>query len=104
MELFFISFYSREDTIPETFSREILVPFCCESSLSGLSEVVGPDQKIVYRRQFDLPDSWRSRRVRLIFEAVDYEATVIVNNHQTGTHRGGKTETLTNSLNSMCRV
>ena len=84
-------FYSSEDTIPQTFSREILVPFCCESSLSGVCEEVGAEQKIVYRRQFQLPPGWRSRRVRLIFEAVDYEATVIVNNTLAGTHSGGQT-------------
>ena len=94
---------SRSDVPPKTFSREILVPFCLESSLSGVSEELRPDQKIVYRKQFDLPDSWRSRRIRLIFEAVDYETTVLVNNIEVGRHCGGlrtndQTENIANHI------
>ena len=67
-----------------------MVPFCLESSLSGVREELRPDQKIVYRKQFELPDNWSSRRIRLIFEAVDYEAVVLVNNIEVGRHCGGR--------------
>ena len=66
------------------------MPFCCESSLSGVREELRPDQRIVYRRQFQVPDGWRSRRIRLIFEAVDYDAIVSVNNIEVGKHCGGR--------------
>ena len=90
LQVSFSLFIFSPDTIPQTFSRKILVPFCCESSLSGIGEELRPDQKIVYRRQFEIPDAWRSRRIRLIFEAVDYETTVFVNNIEVGTHCGGE--------------
>ena len=67
-----------------------MVPFCLESSLSGVGEDLLPDQKIVYRKQFELPNTWSSRRIRLIFEAVDYEAVVLVNNIEVGRHSGGQ--------------
>lgn len=37
---------------------------------------------------FKVPESW-SERVLLNFAAVDYEATVFVNGHNAGFHRGG---------------
>ena len=58
--------------------------------MSGVSEELRPDQKIVYRKRFELPEGWRSRRIRLIFEAVDYETTVLVNNIEVGRHCGGR--------------
>ena len=41
-----------------------------------------------YRRWFDLPDSVPAGRLLLEFDAVDYLATVYVNGHEVGGHRG----------------
>ncbi|HLA38700.1 MAG TPA: beta-galactosidase, partial [Candidatus Glassbacteria bacterium] len=70
------------------YSRTIRVPFCPESSLSG---VAYKDFMLAvwYRRSFDLPDSWQGRRIILHFGAVDYDAKVWVNGQPAGTHRGG---------------
>lgn len=70
------------------FSREILVPFCPESKLSGI------EQKdfmpcVWYKRRFTIPKNWQGKRILLHFGAVDYEATVWVNGKKTGSHRGG---------------
>ena len=72
------------------FSGEILVPFPPESSLSGVGERDFMPS-VWYRRSFEVPEGWEGRRVWLHFGAVDYEATVWVNGHLVGSHRGGYT-------------
>jgi len=72
----------------KTFSRKILVPFCPESSLSGIGEKDFMPC-VWYRRRFALPESWRGKRVLLHFGAVDYDATAWVNGNEVGRHRGG---------------
>ncbi|MCL6502007.1 MAG: glycoside hydrolase family 2 [Pirellulales bacterium] len=66
--------------------QRILVPFCVESALSGIMQRA---QRVWYRRTFDLPESWRGRRVLLHFGAVDWEARVWLNGQELGIHRGG---------------
>ena len=69
-----------------TFSGSILVPFPIESFLSGIGE---RHEQFWCRRDFELPDDWRARRVLLHFGAVDWEAKVWVNGKFVGEHRGG---------------
>lgn len=72
------------------FDREIIVPFCWESKLSGIQDT--SDQQIGwYRREFRVPPDWNGRRVWLRFDAVDWEATVWVNGVEAGRHGGGYT-------------
>jgi hypothetical protein len=42
-----------------------------------------------YERTFDTDESWRGRRLRLCFGAVDYFCTVWVNGREAGEHEGG---------------
>ncbi|MGQ0635876.1 MAG: glycoside hydrolase family 2 protein [Planctomycetaceae bacterium] len=79
----------REGPRPERFDGKILVPFPVEAALSGVMQPVGPEQKVWYRRTFDLPAGWSGQRVLLHFGAVDWEATVSINGRDAGTHRGG---------------
>lgn len=74
---------------PESYSKQILVPFCVESALSGVGEKVTPEDRMWYRRQFDLPQGWSDKRVILNFEAVDWQCTVWVNKALVGSHQGG---------------
>jgi len=62
------------------------VPFCPQSSLSGLG--FQPDDVVWYRRTFDAPEA---ERLLLRFGAVDYRATVWVNGEEVGSHEGGHT-------------
>jgi beta-galactosidase/beta-glucuronidase len=71
-------------------SREILVPFCPESELSGVGEVDFMEA-VWYRRVVGIPAEWEGRRALLHFQAVDHEATVWVNGVQVARHRGGWT-------------
>ena len=50
---------------------------------------VNENERIWYRRTFEVPRKWRGRRVLLHFGAVDFEATVWVNGKEVGQHRGG---------------
>ena len=71
--------------------REILVPFCYQCEASG----IGPTDEIHpilwYRRSFTVPEEMKGRNVLVKFGAVDFEATVYVNGHAVGGHKGGYT-------------
>lgn len=66
----------------------IIVPFCPESKLSGI-ENHDYYNAVWYRRIVTIPADWTDKRVLLHFQAVDYDATVWVNGHEVGRHRGG---------------
>ncbi len=70
--------------------REIVVPFCPESALSGVGHTDFL-HAVWYRRQVAIPGDWTGRKVLLHFQAVDYDATVWVNGVEVGRHRGGFT-------------
>ena len=74
---------------PTDYEGYVLVPFCLESSLSGVGSGISPDQRIWYRRNFTIPPEWEGKRVLLNFGAVDYEATVWINQALVGSHKGG---------------
>lgn len=76
---------------PSVFDGKILVPFAVESSLSGVGKTVGAEKKLVYRRSFDVPSSWKGKRVLLHFGAVDWRTDVWVNEVKVGSHTGGFT-------------
>jgi len=80
---------SQHEEIPSQFSEQILVPFCVESALSGVMRRVEADQVMVYQRSFQMNKSWKNKRIKLVFEAVDYEANVFINNVEVGSHKGG---------------
>ena len=71
----------------ETFDRKIVVPFCPQSSLSGIGDP-SPGDVVWYRRRFDAPET---ERLLLHFGAVDYRATVWVNGEEVVRHEGGHT-------------
>jgi len=74
---------------PKTFDGQILVPFPVESALSGVMKPVGEENRLWYRRTFQIPNKWTHQRILLHFGAVDWETTIWVNGRQLGTHRGG---------------
>ncbi len=70
-------------------TSRITVPFCPESSLSGIGHTDFM-AAVWYRRVVDIPADWKGR-VRLHFQAVDHDATVWADGVQVGRHRGGFT-------------
>lgn len=73
---------------PATWDGEILVPFCIESSLSGIGKKVHSGQLLWYKRTFTIPESWDKQRIILHFGAVDWETEMFVNGHKVGFHQG----------------
>lgn len=71
------------------YEGKILVPFPAESALSNVEREVGADNKLHYRRTFESPQRDESERVLLHFGAVDWQATVFVNDEKVGQHEGG---------------
>lgn len=74
------------------FDKKIIVPFVPESRLSGI-EYVDFMAAVWYKKVITFPESWcpENGNIILHFGAVDYEATVWVNEKKAGHHRGGYT-------------
>ncbi|MFD8500053.1 glycoside hydrolase family 2 protein [Amycolatopsis sp. NPDC059657] len=68
--------------------ERIRVPYPPESALSGIGR---HDDRMRYRRVFEIPPGWAGDRVLLHFGAVDQQASVWVNNQHVATHEGGYT-------------
>ena len=68
--------------------REITVPFCPESRLSGIgyTDFIAA---VWYRRHFEISEKQLRGRVLLHFGAVDYRCVVWINGREVGSHRGG---------------
>lgn len=75
----------------DKYDGKILVPFCIESSLSGVQKYVGKDNQLWYQREFEVPSKWNGKRVLLHFGAVDWKCDVWVNDIKVGSHTGGYT-------------
>ena len=74
---------------PKKWDGEILVPFCIESSLSGVGRRVSAEEALWYSTTFKVPSSWKKQRVMLNFDAVDWATDVYVNDQLAGHHTGG---------------
>lgn len=74
------------------YSKTILVPYCMESSLSGIG-ITDFLEAVWYRRSFTVPVNWlnKKRRTILHFGACDYNTEVWINGISVGTHTGGYT-------------
>ncbi|HEX2950804.1 MAG TPA: beta galactosidase jelly roll domain-containing protein, partial [Armatimonadota bacterium] len=70
------------------FEQRIVVPFCPESTLSGIHHTDFM-AAVWYQRTFTIPTDWTEQRVLVHFGAVDYDAEVWVNGKSVGKHRGG---------------
>ncbi len=70
------------------FDNKITVPFCPESSLSG----VGYKDFIPamwYHRTLKIPQDWAGKLILLHFGAVDYESEIFIDGQSAGFHYGG---------------
>ncbi|MFI6291499.1 PA14 domain-containing protein [Nonomuraea sp. NPDC050790] len=72
--------------VGRNLAERITVPFPVESALSGIGRA---EDRMWYRRTFEVPAGWRGERVILHLDAVDWESTVYVNGTRLATHRGG---------------
>ena len=74
---------------PKKYDRQIRVPFCPESVLSGIGAHFEEGVGMWYRRCFSLPEVFRGGRVLLRIGAADQETDVFVNGSHAGHHLGG---------------
>ena len=79
----------KDESQPEAFDGRILVPYPVESALSGVKKAVGPDRRLWYRREFQVPEFAKGKRLLLHFQAVDWYAQVWLNGKLFGEHKGG---------------
>ena len=79
---------AKSEPQPAEWEGEISVPFCVESTLSGVARTVTPLERLWYRRSFTL-GALEDRRTLLHFGAVDYECVVWINGGLVGAHTGG---------------
>jgi len=75
---------------PVPFDRQITVPFCWQSKLSGIGDTSGHEIGW-YRRTIRVPAEFEGRRIWLRFGAVDWQARVWIDGHELGRHEGGYT-------------
>ncbi|MES2438593.1 MAG: sugar-binding domain-containing protein [Verrucomicrobiota bacterium] len=80
---------AKEESAPVKWDGQILVPFCPESSLSGVGRLIEPAEALWYKRP--LPGLKQGKRTLIHFEAVDYTTTIWVNGQRMGSHTGGFT-------------
>jgi len=73
---------------PDGLDRQITVPFCPESELSGVG-YTDFIPAVWYHRDFTIPAGWAEQRVLLHFGAVDYDCRAWVNGRLVGRHYGG---------------
>ena len=71
------------------FQGKIRIPFCVESLLSGVKLLPEKEDLLVYRRELQLPESWKGKRILLHFGAVSRSARVLVNGREVCRHENG---------------
>ena len=82
---------SKDKKLPQTYEKQIRLPFCPESALSGVEMEVEPGSYLFYRRKLTLPEGYKNGRVLLHIGAADQVADVFVNGRPMGIHYGGYT-------------
>ncbi len=70
------------------FDGRIIVPFCPESSLSGVG-FTDFIPMMWYRREVTIPEAWKDRKILLHFGGVDYRCVIYVDGAEAGRHTGG---------------
>lgn len=77
------------DSFPENYDGEIIVPFAPESYLSGVGRTLQKYEFLWYRKNFILKDCFIGKRTLLHFGAVDWKCKVYINGQKAGSHQGG---------------
>ncbi|HEC41964.1 MAG TPA: beta-galactosidase [Bacteroides sp.] len=84
--------FSLTDTVsgrPTGYDSKILVPFCVESTLGGVTKKVTAENAMWYSRELPLEQPMEGERILLHFGAVDWHCMVWVNDEPVGEHYGG---------------
>jgi len=74
---------------PGQFYDRILVPFCVESTLSGITRKVTRKDAMWYRKNLSLKKPKDGQRILLHFGGVDWHTSLWINGQKIGEHTGG---------------
>jgi len=80
---------SKDEGLPLAFEGEIIVPFCVESTLSGVGKRITPNDKLWYMRLIDIEVPPKDMITLLHFGAIDYDSEIYLNQQFVGKHKGG---------------
>lgn len=72
----------------EELDKSIIIPFCPESSLSGIAHKDFIDA-IWYQRKIAVPSEWQGKRILLNFGGIDYKSTIYIDGNEIFVHYGG---------------
>lgn len=72
----------------EKFDKNITVPFCPESKLSGVGYTDFIEQ-MWYQRNITIPSDWNGKKIFLNFGAIDYCAEIFIDGKFVQRHFGG---------------
>ena len=75
--------------VPVHFEEKILVPFCVESTLGGVTMKVTPRDAMWYRKKIQLQKPENGQKILLHFGGVDWQTTLWINGLKMGEHAGG---------------
>ena len=91
-----------DSPFPEKYDGKILIPFCLESSLSGVMKSLNEKQILYYSKEFTIPKEWKNKNILIHFNAVDWKCVLYINEIKIGEHTGGYSDfyfDITKSLN-----
>lgn len=80
---------SKDGDINGKFQKDILVPFCIESSLSKVRKELKRDEYIIYKKEFNLESTFIKNKTIIHFSAVDQMCEVYLNGNFIGENKGG---------------
>ena len=80
---------TKDETVPQQFDGQILVPFSPECALSGVGRQLQPDETLWYLRTLAARRPENGMRLLLHFGAADQYAQVFLNRKDAGSHMGG---------------
>lgn len=72
----------------DIFDKEITVPYCYQSKLSGIN-IHTPYDTVWYRKKFTLLETMKGKQIQLYFGAVDYHSFIWINGVFVKEHIGG---------------
>ena len=72
----------------DKLDKQITVPFCPESKLSGIQHVDFINC-VWYQRKISIPSEWNGKKIFLNFGAVDYKSEVYIDGNMVQRHTGG---------------
>ena len=67
------------ENLPDSYDRQIVVPYCVESCLSGICQNLKENEYIYYRKVLTFPKGFIKDKVLIHFDAIDQFSCIYVN-------------------------